>query len=651
MKESRDREVNGTLSASEIDQLVALCAAQNVTHITVDTHWEYSGVMQQWITSIRAHGKRVYFRGRPNQWENDNGTTGIMSPAGYNLAIQSLITNNPSFFQSGDIFDPCSEPETGLYWTNRYGNPINWNSNPTATADYNSFLLSSTAAANAALGQIGVSGVDTTIHSMNGWMADNVLSQASLTALGNRVCIDTYPEGTSTDPVACAILRSNDLQAAHSKWPAAVVLVGEMGYANSMNVSDTAQSNVLAAELTTMQGLPYLGGVNYWVGPGSTTAGGYTYVMQKTNGVWLPRPACLALSNYFGQVLVPGRPQALSAALSAPGQSSLCWANNPEPNVTGYNVYRSTTPGFTPAPANRLAANWTSRSYNDTGLAPSTAYYYLVTAVSAAGLESAPSSQASVAFTNLIVTLQPAGSNLQVSWPQGALLEAPAPTGPWTTNPAGAPFLVSPTNSQRFYRAQARYGVAPLNPIAINFSGSGTAMGGAEIAGVLSQSNWNNAAGPAGIALPLTDSTGTPSGASVTWNDPKSVTSTGIADIPGNFRMMKNYLDASDTTTTTVLLSGLPSNPAGYRVYAYCDGNNSETREGAYTISGPGFSNLTVNAFDNAGTDFSGAFAQAGNYLLFTVPNVSAFTLSATAVTNGASFPRAALNGIQIAPQ
>ena len=34
-----------------------------------------------------------------------------------------------------------------------------------------------------------------------------------------------------------------------------------------------------------------------------------------------------------------------------------------------------------------------------------------------------------------------------------------------------------------------------------------------------------------------------------------------------------------------------------------------------------------------------------------TLPDVSSFTLSATAVTNGATYPRAPLNAIQIVPQ
>lgn len=48
-----------------------------------------------------------------------------------------------------------------------------------------------------------------------------------------------------------------------------------------------------------------------------------------------------------------------------------------------YNVYRSTTTGFTPAPANRVATGVTGTGYGDTSmsLASGTPYFYVVRAV------------------------------------------------------------------------------------------------------------------------------------------------------------------------------------------------------------------------------------------------------------------------------
>jgi len=46
------------------------------------------------------------------------------------------------------------------------------------------------------------------------------------------------------------------------------------------------------------------------------------------------------------------------------------------------------------------------------------------------------------------------GSQLQLQWPQGALLEATNLNGPWITNNAASPFYLSPTGLQKYFRAR-----------------------------------------------------------------------------------------------------------------------------------------------------------------------------------------------------
>jgi hypothetical protein len=48
-----------------------------------------------------------------------------------------------------------------------------------------------------------------------------------------------------------------------------------------------------------------------------------------------------------------------------------------------------------------------------------------------------------------------AGS-FQLKWSQGTLLEAPALTGPWTTNLNTSPYVVNPTAAQKFYRVRVQ---------------------------------------------------------------------------------------------------------------------------------------------------------------------------------------------------
>jgi hypothetical protein len=62
-------------------------------------------------------------------------------------------------------------------------------------------------------------------------------------------------------------------------------------------------------------------------------------------------------------------------------------------SVSSYNVYGSTTSGFTPSASNLITGGVTTTTYSNTGLAPSTTYYYIVEAVDADGT-SAASAQA-----------------------------------------------------------------------------------------------------------------------------------------------------------------------------------------------------------------------------------------------------------------
>ena len=90
--------------------------------------------------------------------------------------------------------------------------------------------------------------------------------------------------------------------------------------------------------------------------------------------------------------VAPSAPGVLSATGGA-GSASLTWGPATDNvGVTGYSVYRSTTSGFVPAPANRIA-QVTGTAYADNGLAAGT-YFYVVTASDAAGNVGPPSNQA-----------------------------------------------------------------------------------------------------------------------------------------------------------------------------------------------------------------------------------------------------------------
>jgi len=95
--------------------------------------------------------------------------------------------------------------------------------------------------------------------------------------------------------------------------------------------------------------------------------------------------------------LVPSAaPAGLAAAASSPSIIGLNWTSvAPPPNCAiTYNLFSSTASGFTPSTANLIASGLTSTTYSNSGLAPSTTYYYVVEAADAEGA-SAASAQAS----------------------------------------------------------------------------------------------------------------------------------------------------------------------------------------------------------------------------------------------------------------
>jgi hypothetical protein len=378
MKVSRDTETH-PLSQAEIQQIVQTISSLHPNYITVDTHWDYPDYMQEWINAIRAVHPHVWFREHPNQWENDNGATGIMTPQAYEDAEQKFIVAHPSFFQSGDIFDACSEPEEGPYWQSQYGNSWTSGAPNTATQDYNKFLRDTTDVADAAFQQIGVSGVITTLRSTNSFFAltPSALEPATVQKFG-YITVDSYPEQDSqtTDPAQATKLRIDELNAIYNVRHVPIVL-GEMGYSNNLNLDDATQETVLKAEFAGIAQLSYVAGLNYWVGPGSTTAGGYTYIIkQDANGTWVTRAAANDLSTYFqskssGDSAPPPESTATSATPGLTQTSDISPTASPDPTATSTTYGSTQTSDISPtALPDPTATSTTSVSTQTADISP-----------------------------------------------------------------------------------------------------------------------------------------------------------------------------------------------------------------------------------------------------------------------------------------
>jgi len=320
MKESMDT-VNNQLTDVQIADDVNLAATLNTTHITVDTFYDYPGYMQRWVNAIRKTGKHVWFRPHFNAWQGQNGAAATMTPTQYENAEQSFILAHASLFQSGDIFDPCPEPEESPYWVRTWGASWSWQNAPNAgTDEYNTFILATTTIADTAFHHVGISGVVTTIHSMTAyfWERPTALYDTTVKQLG-VVAVDTYPDNTTTDPTTAAKARTDELAVIESVRQVPIVNA-ELGYntASTSIVDDSTQNTVLKAELQAISQLNYVVGMNYWVGAGSSKIDG-TRLFNGSSGHWILRPAAYTVAAYYAtQVMLTS----ITPAPNFPNQQS-----------------------------------------------------------------------------------------------------------------------------------------------------------------------------------------------------------------------------------------------------------------------------------------------------------------------------------------
>jgi len=145
-----------------------------------------------------------------------------------------------------------------------------------------------------------------------------------------------------------------------------------------------------------------------------------TYMLFLVNGNGVPAVApSVRLPAAYEDTQAPTAPSGLTASAGSISSIALSWtAATDNVGVHHYNVYRSTTSGFTPSSTNKIAQA-TGTNYTDAGLAAGT-YYYRVTAEDAAGNIGPASNEATASVTGDV-----AGPSVSITAPSpGATVSA-----------------------------------------------------------------------------------------------------------------------------------------------------------------------------------------------------------------------------------
>jgi len=103
----------------------------------------------------------------------------------------------------------------------------------------------------------------------------------------------------------------------------------------------------------------------------------YTVVVSNAAGPVTSSAAVLTVTSSSSCSVVPSVPGSVTSTTTSTSQINLSWSASSAPSTctVNYNVYRSTTPGFTPASNNQVANSIAGTTFGDSGLAASTSYF------------------------------------------------------------------------------------------------------------------------------------------------------------------------------------------------------------------------------------------------------------------------------------
>ncbi len=208
--------------------------------------------------------------------------------------------------------------------------------------------------------------------------------------------VNSAGESAASVQVAATTLTST---APPPTVPAAPTGVSGTGGAQQVTVSWTAVTGATSYNLyystttgvTTANGTKVSGVTSPFVQTGLTDSTTYFFIVTAVNSAGESSPSAQASATTTTPTPTPTAPSAPTGVTATGGTQQVSVSWSAVTGATSYNLYWSTTTGVTPANGTKVTGATSPAVVS--GLADNTAYFFVVTAVNAAG-ESAPSAQA-----------------------------------------------------------------------------------------------------------------------------------------------------------------------------------------------------------------------------------------------------------------
>jgi len=292
MKYSRDmaREYAARLDLADFaNREMELIKESGASCVSIGTPYdeEFAPYLTAWVKAAREKGLAIWFRGNMSGWEGWFDYPKFTSTEEHHAGIRKFITSHPELFRAGDIFTPAPEPENGMI-----GDPRRSQANYDS---FHAFLPKSYETCLNSFIEAGIADVTCGYYSLNGDVANEVMTKELLVEIGDVLVIDHHVETPER--------LVSDIQALHEKFGSSIVL-GEFGapiYDIHGQMTDVEQAQFVTSVMKALYNQQDLIlGLNYWV-----LRGGSTGLVDESTGA--PKLAYESLRSYLRPASVKGR--------------------------------------------------------------------------------------------------------------------------------------------------------------------------------------------------------------------------------------------------------------------------------------------------------------------------------------------------------